>query len=821
MFKNYFQVAVRFLLKNKLHSVVSLLGLAVGMAGALLIVEYVSFEKSFDKFHRNYADIYRITARDNEAAEPQNATTIQWAGFGLQQEFAEVKDYTLIAPMKVFVGDTWAGYEDKRIDGEKIFFADPGVFRVFTFPFIKGDSATALNSPLSVVITESTARKLFGDRDPMGSSILIDVHHNLGGSGDDNLFKVTGVVKDVPANSHFRFDVLVSYNTLRSDIRETDLTMFWDFAYCYLLLQPGTDLQILEKKIKPFQEKTFGEGIHAQQGYLNLQPLGDIHLYSSLRDEFQVNGNGRALNFLITIGICILLSAYVNYINLSTAKSAERRTEVGIRKVVGASKPQLAMQLITESLLLNAVAFILAVVIADLSIPLLESIFNMTWPPRPDWLSLRPIAAVVAVIFVGSILSAAYPVFVLTSFKPLNVFTSSTLSVGQRKWSLGKFLMVVQFAFCIVLTAGTYVMVQQLRYMRSFDLGMDMDGVLVVKDYGFQPYRTYMNFKARVSELSFVSAVGASSAPPGQEVTMFGVRHPVRDIHGSALGEIKMVAADGGFFDVLKVNLIAGRMLDRSDSASATRVVINEATARLLGHQDPRDALGAIISKFKDQYDLEVIGVIRNYNQLSLRQAYEPTMYTSNGFWDETLGWNRRYICVRLDVGNEGNYSSKVADIQQIWKEVVTDDPFQYFFLDNFFQQQHHTDQVTGALFIFFSAYSLFITCVGLFGLIAYSLLRRTREIGIRKILGATASGIILLMSKVYLKVFAIAVVISIPLALWVVDRWLVQYTFRIEPGIWVFILPVLLVFMIIAGTLAVKTWQAARANPVDALKEK
>jgi putative ABC transport system permease protein len=278
-----------------------------------------------------------------------------------------------------------------------------------------------------------------------------------------------------------------------------------------------------------------------------------------------------------------------------------------------------------------------------------------------------------------------------------------------------------------------------------------------------------------------------------------------------------MVSADEGFFHVLKVELLAGKMLD---STSEKKVMINEAAAQLMGYQDPRDALGAIIPNFTDR-DLEVIGVVKNYHQLSLRKAYEPTLYTNNAYWDKIRSWNSRYILIRLADTQAQDLPNMIARIQQTWKKTVSDDPFQYFFLDNFFEQQHHTDHVTGSLFIFFSGYSIFITCIGLFGLIAYSILRRTHEIGIRKVLGATAANVISLMSKDYLKIFVVAVLISAPIARWAVDLWLTQYTFRIDPGVSIIVLPVLLVAAIMAGTLIVKTYQAARVNPADALKGK
>jgi putative ABC transport system permease protein len=823
LLKNYFKISYRHLNKNKTFAAINTIGLAIGMASALLIYEYVTFEKSYDSFHTKADQIYRITTVWNEktASGDHRATTVPWSGPGVKEAFPEVLDYTRFAPIDEFTGYNAVSYNNHKISEQNIFLADPGFLRMFSFPLVKGNLDQALKDPNSIVLTESVAQKYFANEDPMGKVIFLDTHGNL----TENNFKVTGVIKDPPKNSHLKFDFLLSFNVVWEGLSSGSTYWHWDYTYCYLLLHSRADIEALEKEISSLREKTF----RAEMGDWNdvidfkLQPLKDIHLHSSLKGEMQVNSDGRLLHFLIIIGVCIILSAYINYVNMSSVKAIERKTEIGIRKVVGSSKLQLTVQLLIESFVLNSVAVGMAVLIFRGSIPVIEQLFSIQWPIwNSSFFSGDFMLYAAGVITAGIMLSALYPAFVLVSFKPALVLKGKgTMPATSGSWSLRKVLVVLQFVFCIIFTIGTYALYQQVRYMKNHDLGMNMERVLAIRGYGFQSYTDYENFHARVSAESFVDAVGASSSAPGDEIIQLSLKPKVRLASRPAmpLSQVKLITVDEDFFETLYIEMLAGRNFNRASVTDGTSVIVNEAAAKLLGYDDEKNILNESLLGIQEK-DARIIGVIKNYHQRSLKDDLEPVVFVPNWIWDQTFGWNKRYFFVRLNpVTSLSDYQRHIGEIEKSWKMVNPDKPFQYFFLDDYFDQQYKADTTFSALFLFFAAFAIFIACLGLFGLVAYATLQRTKEIGIRKVLGASVKNILILLSRDFIRQIVIAICVALPLLIWGLRHWLEQYAFHIALSGLLFIVPLVSIIVIALLIVMLKSLKVAIANPVDSLK--
>lgn len=825
MLQNHLKVSYRQLAKSRVSTAVNVAGLALGMAAAFLIFQYISFEKSYETSHANASNIYRVTTAWNQAtvAGDERATTVPWSGPGPKEAFPEVVEYSRFAPLSVFTGDYSVEHNKVKLPGLGTYFADPGFLKMFSFEVLAGSGDNLLAEPFTTVLTASNARKFFGDENPVGKFIRIETHRNLGTAGDEgNQFLVTAVVQDPPANSHLSFDLLLSYSSIFPDLSNGSTYWHWDYTYCYLMLQPGANTAELAQKISDLRVSLFGEEMTYYTDAIDfrLQPIADIHLYSSLKNELGVNGDGSAIFFLQLVMIGILLSAYVNYINLSTVKAIERKREIGVRKIIGSTRSQLAGQLLVESLLVNLLAICLALLLVTASIPLIENAFGLKWPMlTADFLNHTFMLSVLGIVAAGILLSVAYPVVVLTSFKPIEALKGSTTPIKVGVGNLINFrtlLLVVQFVFCIAFTVGTWTLFRQFQFMKNYDLGMNPNQVLVVQGYGFQSTDVYEVFKTRLASLSFVESVGFSSAAPGDEVNLLGLKANVTIGDQADPKELKIVAVDGDFFRSLEVQVLAGGTFDPAQ-ASAKTVMLNEAAVKLLNAGSPDELVGQLLHN-KEEGDSRIIGVIKNYNQLSLRSHYEPIVYVPYKEWDRS--WNKRYFFVKIKDASTGNrYQQALTEAEEAWKAAAPDKPFQYFFLDNRFESQYKAEAEFSSLFMFFSAFAIAISCLGLFGLVAYSTLQRTKEIGIRKVLGATVENILALLSKDFVRLILLATVVAVPLVWLGLEQWLASYAFRIKVNIWLFTAPVMCVFMLALTTVILRSWEVAVANPVESLR--
>ena len=826
MFKSYLRISYRQLIKRKSFTIINILGLSLGMAAALLIYQYSSYERSFDSFHLNLKDIYRVTTVWNKDVTPEDrrATTVPWSGPGPKEAFSEIEDYTRFAPFSTFTGDIWVRYQSKKFAEEGIFFSDPGFLRIFTFPWITGDKRSALSDPFNIVLTESTAKRYFGTENPVGKTLTISTHGNF----PQSEFKVTGVIGDPPAHSHLQFDFLVSYNSIWPGLDNGSTYWHWDYTYCYLLLNDQADPKMLEQKISQLRIQQFGDdlGIWNDAIDFELQAVKDIHLFSALKGELNINGDGLSVYFLTIMGICILLSAYLNYVNLATVKAVERKKEIGLRKIIGSTRWQLIAQLLVESAMLNVIALVLAIACCFVCQALLIEVTGakslslvavVLTPEALAWIGI--------IIVAGILFSSLYPVVMLASFRPAQFLKASKVTSRSPGIDLRKSLIIVQFIFCIGFTVGTYALYQQLHYMKNVDMGMDISQVLVVKGFGAQSYSSYENFKSKLKAFPAIKAVGTSSSAPGEEITNLSLRARMAIKADKTVidKELKLMTVDGDFFKALDVKFLSGRSFDESIPSDKEAVILNEAAAKLLGYQDPGDAthdhLTWARSIMGDGSQSRIIGVIRNYHQLSLKNGHEPLAFitSSSHEWQ----WNKRYYFIRFeDHSGKADFQSVMNIVEDAWRSGLKDEPFNYFFLDQYFGRQYKSDATFSLLFIGFSIIAIVIACLGLFGLVAYTTLQRTKEIGVRKVLGASVRSILILLSKHFIQLMVVATIFSVPLMIWGLRHWLNQYAFRIELTWWLFVLPVSAVFVLALLTVTLRSLKVAVTNPVDNLRD-
>ncbi len=805
MLRNYLKIAYRNLLKNKVFSLINILGLAIGMAACLLILQYVRFELSYDDFHEKGDRIYRVGVAwhyPNGELEEKLTGNFGAAGPAMKAELPEVEAFARFRP---WFGSTLIKYDNVTLSQEHIYFADPSVFTIFSFPVLQGDAVNGLEEPNSAVLSASTAHKYFGHEDPIGKVI------ELQQDSTTRLFTVKAVFQDVPANTHFRFNVLLSYKNL-GDFAETD----WGFSMVktYLLLQPHTDLAALPEKFQnllhKYRESTMKDAVGEVE--FILQPLRDIYLYSDLRDEAIPTGNGQTLYFLALIGVLILCIAYANYINLSTARAMDRAKEIGVRKVAGASKSALIGQFLLESLMINTIAIILAVTLVQV----LQLPFSWLTGQTLD-LSQRHTVLFwlfwLGFFLVGSLASGLYPAFILSSFKPVAVLKGK-LAQSRKGSRLRKSLVVFQFGISVALIAGTLLVYQQLTFMRDQKLGIDIDQIVVLKapivtDSTFS--RKTEAFKNTLSAIPDILQVTASTEVPGRNITWSNDLIHRQDVSAEYITSNYILGIDYDFVATYNLQIIAGRDFDERFGTDKKGLIINEKAVYLMGFETPEAAIDQpmVWDYEEDGKDFKIIGVVKNFHQLGLQHAFDPMILTLK-HQQESF-----YSC---KIQGE-HLSVTLQTLQQVYDKFFSGNPFDYFFLDAFFDQQYKADQQFGNVFLLFSGLAIFVACLGLLGLVAFTTAQRTKEIGIRKVLGASAQSILTLLSWDFIRLVGIASLIALPIAYGVMHMWLENYAFRIDMGWWMFLVPVAVVLLIALFTISFQTIKAALANPVQSLR--
>jgi putative ABC transport system permease protein len=819
LLSNYFVTSYRRLLKDKVFAVVNILGMALGMCAAILAAEYTSYERSFDDFHLESESIYRVTTEWNPhlTNDDKRATTMPWSGPNVKEAFSEVVDYARVTPLSTLSGINSVSNETQTFTEDNVFVADAGFFKIFSFELLSGDINTALSEPHHIIITESIAKKYFRDKDPLGQNLFMNADNHTGGN-----FKIAGIIRDPPKNSHLQFDFLLSYTAIPRSLSDGSTYWHWDPTYCYLKVRPDTDIHALEQKMSKLRVDQFGKDFHIWNDRVDfkLQQIGDIHLNPSLRGDVSQHADGRVVQWLSIIGLCILASAYINYFNMSTVSLLERRKEIGVRKAVGSSRTQLVLQFTTESFLINLIALTVAIGLSSLSKPMLEHIFDVPWPAITAASLWNTTGYAMIMLFAGVVLSSLYPSLVLSGIRPRDMLTrsSSFVKITNKRWSIRHVLTIAQFIFCFGFITGTIILYTQLQFMRTHDLGMNLESVVAIRGFGFQPYSEYQNFKQRLKSSPAVSHIGWSTATPGDEVVMLGLK-PRAKIEGETDSvELKMVSIDEDFLKTLDIKLLAGRSFDPGIKTDEDAAIINAAAARAFGFDDPHDILGKSVKGIQSS-PVKVIGVTRDHHQRSLKDHVEPFVYVPS--WKTDLGWNKRYYFIKLD-GNflaENGLDKTLMELQSAWKQSSPQHPFHYFFIDSKFEQQYKFDVAFGKLFLFFSGFAIFIACLGLFGLISFITIQRTKEIGIRKIVGATAGNILMLLTSEFAKLMIVAAIVAIPCSWYLFGQWLETYAYRIPIGVTVTVGPVLLISLASILTVMFRSYRVAVASPIESIR--
>jgi putative ABC transport system permease protein len=805
MLKNYFKTAWRNIRRHKAYSALNILGLAIGIAGCMLILQYVSFELSYENFQQFKNRIYRVQQDryDNGKISTQWAAGAFGVGNSFKAAIPEIEDY-----VKVIQNDrVTAEVRNQPVKIEKVYFTNASFFSIFTYPLIAGDKTTALKEPFTAALSATTAIKLFGTTNIIGKPLELNRNSN---------YRITAVYRDAPVNTQLKPDILLSYATFQKWTTDStgggpETAWEWDGCLTYLLLHHGSDPFVVERKMVPVVKK-FTEGdmkkFNAAVVY-HLQPLTDIHLYSHYMMEPGENGDGKTVYLLLGIAFFIVVIAWVNYINLATARAITRAREVGVRKAVGSKRSQLIAQFLSESAVLNAVALILALIILVLAIPGFNAVsgqhLSFSLFTRPVfWLGL------IGLFFIGAFFSGLYPAFVLSGFDPVDVLKGKLTTSGQGNL-LRKFLVVFQFVASLFLLIGTVVVYQQIQFMRRQSLGININQTLVLPRPLVGIDSTFLQritaFKQELQQIPSIQHITVSTSIAGEPVgwNAGGIKLVGQD--ESKQKQYRVIGVDYDYIKTYGLKIIAGRQFDRSFGSDKHSVIFNRMGIEHLGFNNPEEAIGKKIDFWGDQYTIE--GVAENFHQQSLREAYEPLILR---LMPDVNG------SISLNI-SASNVSQTIQSVKKEWDKLFPGNTFEYFFLDDHFNDQYKADQQFGKVFGVFTSLAILVACLGLFGLASFTTLQKTKEIGIRKVLGASVVNILNLLYREFAGLLAIAFFITVPLAWISSNSWLQNYSFRIRMHWLYFILPFLLIVLIALLTVSYQTIKAALANPVRSLR--
>ncbi len=817
MLRNHLLVALRNIGKRKAFTFINTLGLTVGMTVCLLIVTYARYEMSYDRSHPNADQIYRVTVDmyNGEAFQVADAQCYPGVGLLATEEFPEIEEYAMARHIGrfLFKNGSLAFNEDRA------YIANPGWLTVFDWQMIAGDRETALDEPGRLVISESMAEKYFGDEDPMGKMLTVVP------GGDEIPMMVNGVFKDLANNNHLKFDVLISYETAVQGLGFTYDNWNGNNEFMYLLSnQPQLGEDFEDRFNTAYYARTKSREERGDR--LVLQPLTDIHLKSDKTYEAEVNGSQSIVNILLVVAVFVLVVAWVNYINLATARAMERGKEVGVRKVLGSSKGALVWQFLTEAAFLNLLAIVLTITGIQLVLPLFNDLagvrltFNILKDPEL-------VSQVLIVFVVGTLASGIYPSLVLSNFRPLAVLTGK-LKDSRGGLMLRKGLVVFQFLITMLLLVGTVAIYQQVNHMRSQKLGIDMAQTIVVKSPvvaidGDQQYEKRKTFKSELSRLAQISGVSFSETIFGQGTndmnSTTGMHRPA-DKMGDGVN-FYFFRVDDQFVKNFGFEVLAGRAFDEKlestfeeQSSTYQNLMINETSRKLFGFESNEAAIDQKIKSFGLTFT--IVGVFNDYNHHSLKTKVDPTIF----MYDKT-GRNANYTSIKVEGGsNPGeSYKSALNKIESVYREVYPSSDFDYYFLDEKFNEQYRADQQFGSVFTTFAIITIFVSILGLFGLALYEIQQRIKEIGIRKVLGASAPTIIKLLARDFMKLILISVIVALPLAYFGMDAWLSSYAYRISISWYLFVLPAVVLLAVALTTIIGQTIKVARRNPVDALR--
>jgi len=796
MLKNYLKVALRNLSRTKIFSLINITGLAIGMAGTLMILMYVTNELSYENFHKNRKQIYRVSV---EFGEKDN--TMRFAAVMPALAPALVEEVPEVINAVRFERDEHAllEYEERKFNEQNFFFADPSVFEIFSFSMIKGSRQTALNDPFSTVITERAAQKYFGDEEPVGKSMIYNQKYPL---------NITGVIKNLPANTHLKCDFLVSYSSLETlgKTPEKPWNVFGD-TYTYLLLKKGTSPSNLEQQIHNLLEKNTSESF-AETIQFGLMKLSDIHLKSEVIVDLAPRGNLAYVYVFSSVALLVLLIACFNFMNLSTARSLKRIKEVGMRKVLGARRSQLVKQFLGESLVITLLSVFFAFVLFEILYPRLNDFLENSLSTGQQNFQYVFIL-IPAVVLVVGLLAGSYPAFYLSRYQPVQALTDRYAPLSSRS-VFRKILVIAQFAMAVILIIGTTVIYKQLDFMKNSDLGFKKQNVVLVN---FRP--RHPQFKGKYSVMldqfrqysHVLSAAGAYTIPGRFSKETKTIQRKVET--GIQQFSIQAISVDFDYVDAMGMEIIQGRNFSEEILTDGERgMLLNQEAVRQMNLAEP---LGEkfIVPGRGGQREMTVIGVVKDFHVYTLKKKIEPLMLYIHPDYFYT-------VAVRI---RPEDTQGTLAFLEKTWKDIFPDSSFHYTFLEDAYHSLYTSEEKISQLLSLFSGLAVFVACLGLFGLASYMTEQRHKEIGIRKVLGAGVSGLVGLLSKDFTKSVLIANVFAWPVAYYARNRWLQNYAYRINLGVWMFVGAGLLVLAIALLTVSFQSIKAALANPVESLR--
>jgi len=803
MLKNYFKTAWRNIRKNKLFSFINILGLSIGIAVCFIIMLYVQDELSYDKFNKNAERIARVIFQANiNGGKINESVVMPPVAQTMKKDFPEVEDATRI---KAY-GTAKITYKDKTFKNDRLAFVDPNFFGIFTLPMIAGDAKTALMQPHSVVITKATAIKYFGNENAVGKTLGVSIDNKT------QAYSVTGIIEDIPSNSHFHFDMFGSMTGWEG---ATSNTWLGSSYYTYLLLKPGTDHKKMEAKFPQMVEKYMGPQIQQEMGLsleqfrtkgntlgFALQPLTSIHLYSNTSIEMEPGGNAAYVYIFGVIALFMLVIACINFINLSTAGASKRGKEVGVRKVAGSDRFQLIRQFLLESVLITLFALIVAFVLIKLELPVFSELsgkhLNFT---------LKPVIAFVAMGLLVGIMAGAYPAFYLSSFKPIAVLKGKLTTAG-KSFGLRSSLVVFQFFISVGLIISTIVVYRQMKYIENKDLGYSKQQVLTIPNSYVLGNNEQVYKQAMLKDSRIVNATASWYKPAGPTNYNNALAYPKGD-EGHLLNAVEY-HVDEAYIPTMDIKMASGRNFSKDFATDSFALVINESAVRALGWNDMSAIGKTIIRQNSDRgsnISYHVIGVVKDFNFKSLHEAISPLL---------------------MDLHPEGGLIFKIkttdvsgllATMKKTWDAYNTGEPFTYSFMDDLFNKTYSTEQKTGTILNIFSVLIIFVACLGLFGLVTYTAEQRTKEIGIRKVLGASVTQVTQMLSKDFLRLVLIASVIAFPVAWWAMTKWLENFAYRTSISWWVFAVAGIAAILMALATVSFQAIKAALANPVKSLR--
>ena len=804
MLRSYIKIALRIFKKDKTFTAINLIGLATGMAVALLIIQYVRFELSYENTHPLADRIVRLTMDylNGETLDTQDTETNPPVGPKAMREMPEVVNYTRAYPIgepniTVQIGEAYHLVE-------KVFAVDSSFFSMFNYPLIRGDRKGIMTQTRQAVLTEGMAMKYFNTLDVLGKTFKIP-------NGEKAVvLEIVGLVPDSPANTHLKFDMLFSYPTMLSDFGEKEENWDGNNTLTYLQLAENTNYESFAKSLAAFSDRLVKEKKIKNERVIG-QKIGAIHLYSHKIFETEPNGDAKSVFFLLGVAFLVLISAFVNYVNLTTSKALDRAREIGMRKVVGSTQNQIRTQIFTETVLINLAAGIFAVILIGVVRPLFIDVAGLpegftVFGDLFFWQTL------LGFLLLSILLSGLYPAFVLSAYDPVKVLKGS-FSRSNQGVLLRKSLVVFQFTITIILLVQTFAVFQQVNFLRDQNLGVEIDRTIVVKapvggegDYGA--------FQQSLLGQAQIEAVSVSGTVPGMGTTQMTTTTGINlsDAIEKNSNNFYLMQVDTSFVNLMGVKLLAGKNFDATTQPSFENqnngeLLVSEEAIRVWGIPTPEEAIGRELSFWGRQW--KITGVLQNYHYESPKSAYIPIIHGYSPSFDS-------FASVKFTGGNP---SDQLATLKMVYKANFPFSPFSYFFLDSEYDKQYKADDRFQTVFGALTAFAILISCLGLFGLATFTVSKRTKEIGIRKVIGASTANLMLLLSKDFMKTVLIAVVIGLPITYFLVQNWLANYASHIDLSWWLFAAPAGLVLLLVAISISGKTIATALANPVDALR--